>query len=256
MEGFNKAGEVSWPASGKVPPMKKLLLAGTAILALAGGAQAADLGVPRSPIAAAVVAPAFSWTGFYAGAHVGYGWAQARYNDFTGTFGPGSINANGFFGGLQAGYNWQVNSFVFGLEADIAASSMRRTFALGGGDTYRASVPFLASVRARAGFAADRALIYVTGGLGIASFQDRVFDAGIPATLTASNTRAGYALGAGVEYAMTQNWTVKAEYMYYGFGDRRNVFTANDRVRTDIHTIKLGINYLFSTGPSAVVARY
>ncbi len=44
--------------------------------------------------------------------------------------------------------------------------------------------------------------------------------------------------------------------MYYGFGDRRNVFTANDRIRSDIHTVKIGVNYLFSTGPSAVVARY
>lgn len=236
--------------------MKKLLLAGTALLALGGGVQAADLGSPRAPVAAAVMVPAFSWTGFYAGAHVGYGWAQARYTDFSGVFGPGSINANGFFGGVQAGYNWQMNSFVLGLEADIAASAMRRTFALGGGDTYRASVPFLATVRARAGFAADRALFYVTGGLGVATFQDRVFDASIPATFTSSNTRAGYALGAGIEYAMTQNWTVKAEYMYYGFGDRRNVFTRLDRVRTDIHTIKLGVNYLFSTGPSAVSARY
>jgi outer membrane immunogenic protein len=237
-------------------PMKKFLLAGAAVAALATGAQAADLGSPRAPIAAAVMAPAFSWTGFYLGAHAGYGWAQARYTDFSGTFGPGSINANGFFGGIQGGYNWQMNSFVFGIEADVAAGALNRTFALGGGDTYRASVPFLSTVRARAGFAADRALFYVTGGLGIATFQDRVFDASVPATFTTSSTRAGYALGAGVEYAFTPNWTAKVEYMYYGFGDRRNVFTANDRIRTDIHTVKLGINYLFSTGPSAVVARY
>lgn len=236
--------------------MKKLLLASAAVAALATGAQAADLGAPRAPIAAAVMAPAFSWTGFYLGAHVGYGWAQARYTDFTATFGPGSINANGFFGGIQGGYNWQMNNFVFGIEADVAAGALNRTFALGGGDTYRASVPFLSTVRARAGFAADRALFYVTGGLGIATFQDRVFDASVPATFTGSSTRAGYALGAGVEYAFTPNWTAKVEYMYYGFGDRRNVFTANDRIRTDIHTVKLGINYLFSTGPSAVVARY
>ncbi len=237
--------------------MKKFLLASAAVAALATGAQAADLGAPRAPVAAAVIAPAFSWTGFYLGAHVGYGWAQARYTDFSGTFANGSTTANGVFGGIQGGYNWQFNNIVLGLEADVSAGGLRRTYALTATESYRASVPFLSSIRARAGFAADRALIYATGGLGIVSFQDRIFTTATNATLaTGSTTRVGYTLGAGVEYAFTPNWTAKVEYLYYGFGDRRNVLTANDRVRTDIHTVKLGINYLFSTGPSAVVARY
>jgi outer membrane immunogenic protein len=236
--------------------MKKFLLASVAVAALATGAQAADLGAPRAPIAAAVMAPAFSWTGFYLGAHAGYGWAQARYTAVAPLV-NGSINANGFFGGIQGGYNWQMNNFVFGIEADVSGASMNRTYLDGvTGDTYRASVPFMSSVRARAGFAADRALFYVTGGLGVATFQDRYIDVSAATTFTASSTRAGYALGGGIEYAFTPNWTAKAEYMYYGFGDRRNVIVAGDRVRTDIHTVKLGINYLFSTGPSAVVARY
>ncbi|WP_296577182.1 outer membrane protein [Phreatobacter sp.] len=233
--------------------MKKFLLASAAIAALATGAQAADLGAPRAPIAASVYAPAFSWTGFYLGGHVGYGWAQARYTSPI-VANNGSVNANGFLGGIQAGYNWQMNNFVFGLEADVAGGAMNRTFALGGGNTYRASVPFLSTVRARAGVAADRALFYVTGGLGIASLQDRWVIGGV--TTNATTTRAGYVLGAGVEYAFTPNWTAKVEYNYYGFGDRRNLVTPGDRQRTDIHTVKLGINYLFSTGPSAVVARY
>jgi outer membrane immunogenic protein len=233
--------------------MKKFLLASAAVAALATGAQAADLGSPRMPIASAVSAPAFSWTGFYLGGHVGYGWAQARYTSPI-VANNASINASGFFGGIQAGYNWQMNNFVFGLEADMSGNAVSRTFALGGGNTYRASVPFLSTVRARAGIAADRALFYVTGGLGIASLQDRWVIGGV--TTNASSTRAGYALGAGVEYAFTPNWTVKAEYMYYGFSDRRNLLNVGDRQRTDIHTVKLGVNYLFSTGPSAVVARY
>lgn len=238
--------------------MKKFLLASAAVAALATGAQAADLGAPRAPIAAAVMAPAFSWSGFYLGAHAGYGWAQARYTDPAAPANNYSINANGFFGGIQGGYNWQMNQFVFGLEADVAASGIRRNFALAApfavGDTYRASVPFLSTVRARAGFAVDRALFYVTGGLGVATLQDRWNIGGV--VTTASSTRAGYALGGGIEYAFAPNWTAKAEYMYYGFGDRRNQLVAGDRLRTDIHTVKLGINYLFSTGPSAVVARY
>ena len=237
--------------------MKKFLLAGAAVAALASGAQAADLGSPRAPVAAAVVAPAFSWTGFYLGAHAGFGWASARYTDFTGRLGTGSTTANGLFGGVQAGYNWQINNFVFGVEGDLSAGGLRRTYALTAAESYRATVPFLSSLRARAGIAADRALFYVTGGLGVVTFNDRVFTTATRATLfSASTTRAGYTLGAGIEYAITQNWTAKAEYLYYGFGDRRNQFTTNDRTRTDIHTVKIGVNYLFSTGPSAVVARY
>ena len=66
-------------------------------------------------------------------------------------------------------------------------------------------------------------------------------------------------VGVGIEYAFAQNWTVKAEYMYYGFSDLRPGFVAapnTDRERINIHTVKLGVNYLFSTGPSAVTARY
>ena len=69
-------------------------------------------------------------------------------------------------------------------------------------------------------------------------------------------TRVGWTLGAGVEYAVTQNWTVKAEYSYYNFGTRTLGPTYAGTVRSDAHTVKLGVNYLFSTGPSAVVARY
>ncbi len=186
--------------------MKKFLLAGAAIAALATGAQAADLGSPRAPVAAAVMAPAFSWTCFYLGAHAGFGWASARYTDFTaGGLGTGSTTANGLFGGIQAGYNWQINNFVFGVEGDLSIGGLRRTYALTAAESYRASVPFLSSLRARAGIAADRALFYVTGGLGVVTFQDRIFTTATNATLlSSSTTRAGYTLGAGIEYAFTR----------------------------------------------------
>ncbi len=245
--------------------MKKFLLAGAAVAALASGAQAADLGSRRVEVPSAIMAPAFSWTGFYVGAHVGYGSAQARYTDPSATLGNATLTVPGVFGGIQTGYNWQMNNFVFGVEADISGTGLNKTLAFAApfaGDTYRASVPYFGSLRARAGFAADRALFYVTGGLGVAQFSERYFDqsanAGAGATFRSSTTRVGYTVGAGIEYAVTNNWTVKGEYLYYGFGDRRPNWNGlnNDRLRTDVHTFKLGVNYLFSTGPSAVVARY
>ncbi|MCZ8316454.1 MAG: porin family protein [Phreatobacter sp.] len=221
--------------------MKKLLLATTAIVAFAAGAQAADLGSRRAPVAAAVMAPAFSWTGFYVGAFAGYGWSNFN---FGGT--PGS--ANGPLIGGTLGYNYQINQFVLGVEADLAFAAA--TGRLAAAPAVSHSTNMLGSLRARAGFAVDRALLYVTGGLAVQG-------AALAANLgpLEKYTRAGYTLGAGVEYAFTPNWTAKIEYGYYNFGTR--AATVNfPTLRSDVHTVKIGVNYLFSTGPSAVVARY
>jgi outer membrane immunogenic protein len=241
--------------------MKKLLLATTALVAFAAGAQAADLGVPRSPVAAAVVAPAFNWTGFYVGAHLGYGWANSNW--FTGVANtPINTNPRGIFGGLQAGYNWQINSFVLGLEGDLAIGGLTNS-RICPGPTYTCTgrETFVGTFRGRVGVAADRALIYATGGLAVGTWNHR-------AALTANGslvgghasnvTRAGFALGGGLEYAFTPNVTAKVEYLYMHFGNYRAINQAGDfsSFAPRAHTVKIGLNYLFSTGPSAVVARY
>ncbi|AVO45638.1 outer membrane protein [Phreatobacter cathodiphilus] len=225
--------------------MKALLLATTALFALSAGAQAADLGAPRTPIAASVVVPAFSWTGFYVGAHAGYGWGNSRF--FNGIAFPTSTN--GPLIGGQLGFNYQFNQIVLGVEADLAYAAITGRASNLAAISHRTNM--LGSVRARAGFAANRALIYVTGGLGFQGAATAQTPVG-----PESYSRVGYALGAGIEYAMTPNWTVKAEYMYYNFGTRTLGPLYAGTVRSDIHTVKLGVNYLFSTGPSAVVARY
>ena len=223
--------------------MKTLLLATTALVAFAAGAQAADLGSRRAPVAAAVVAPAFSWTGFYVGAFAGYAW-----NNFN-AFGPGAGTGNGPLLGATIGYNYQINQFVLGAEADLAFAAItgRATAA----PTFSLRTNMLGSVRARAGFAVDRALLYVTGGLGI---QNAAWSQN--AAPIERFTRTGWTLGGGVEYAITQNWTAKLEYNYYNFGTRPAGPVYFMPIRNEVHTVKLGVNYLFSTGPSAVVARY
>ncbi|MBN8942841.1 MAG: porin family protein [Rhizobiales bacterium] len=243
--------------------MKKLLLAGTALAALASGAQAADLGVRRVEVPQAIIAvPAFTWTGFYVGAHIGWAGARSNYTDPSLTAFSSGLSTSGVFGGVQAGYNWQINQFVLGVEGDLSlASNSKTVFAdpagAFAGDARRSSTPFLGSLRLRAGYAFDRALIYATGGLGVATFNDRYSSIAVPALNIASNsTRVGYAVGGGVEYAFTPNWTAKLEYLYYGFGDRSNVFVTGDRVSQNIHTVKLGVNYLFNTGGVPLSARY
>ncbi|WP_439574281.1 outer membrane protein [Phreatobacter sp.] len=229
--------------------MKRLFLATTALVAFAAGAQAADLAVPRSPIASAVVMPAFSWTGFYVGVHAGFGFGRS-----TG-FGPGPFPANtsGPLIGGQVGFNYQINQIVLGAEADLAfaAISGRDDVTLPGfAAHYRTHM--LGSVRARAGVAVDRALLYVTGGLGIqgGSFATN------PGPGPERYSRLGWTVGAGVEYAITPNWTAKLEYSYYNFGTHTLGPLYVGTVQSHVHTVKVGLNYLFSTGSSAVVARY
>uniref|UniRef100_UPI0013D5B791 outer membrane protein n=1 Tax=Klebsiella pneumoniae TaxID=573 RepID=UPI0013D5B791 len=76
--------------------------------------------------------------------------------------------------------------------------------------------------------------------------------------VSANQTRVGWTLGAGVEYAITQNWTVRGEYLYANYGSKTFSTPAGvtPSVSLQTHKFRLGVNYLFSTGPAAVVARY
>jgi outer membrane immunogenic protein len=236
-----------------------------AAIALAGSvsfAGAADLGAPRTPIAAAIAAPADVWTGFYVGAHLGYGWGSHRVVDDN----PAvfySLRPTGILGGLQAGYNWQINRFVLGVEADASFASISRRAApqVAVVDQVSTQATFLGSARVRAGFAAGSALIYATGGLAIGSWNDHNFIGGVEFGNGWKHTRVGWALGAGVEYAVTRNLSVRLEYLHYDFGSYIKPPAAfwgigSDHFRTSFDTVRVGFNYRFSTGPSAVVARY
>ncbi|MDP3547059.1 MAG: porin family protein [Phreatobacter sp.] len=243
--------------------MKKFLLATTALVAFSAGAQAADLGAPRMPIASAVVMPAFNWTGFYFGAQVGYGWGR-NVRDVVGGGFTNAYNSNGLLGGVHVGYNWQgASPLVVGIVADIEAAGLSGNDANVGGTLDTARVNWQGSVRGRLGFAADRALFYVTGGLAFGGLNYTNNDGVLP-VVSFSRTRTGWTLGAGVEYAFAPNWTAHAEYRYTDFGRTFSPGspaalpngTAAYSTLTTTHTVRLGVSYLFSTGPSAVVARY
>jgi outer membrane immunogenic protein len=248
--------------------MKKAVLPAIALAAFVSGAQAADLGVPRGPVSAAVVAPVFGWTGFYLGAQIGHQWGQVNGNICASGgvvfCNPFVTSPNGIVGGVHVGYNWQFNSLVAGLEADLEANGARGTTVVAGfGGPYyqRSRGNWQGSVRARLGFAADRALFYVTGGLAVSDYSYAI---GFTPTTSApfhryGATRAGWTVGAGVEYAFAPNWTGRVEYRYADFGTVTNddpVANSYGRHRLTTHTVRVGVSYLFSTGPAAVVARY
>lgn len=245
--------------------MKKLFLASAAFIAFAGGAQAADLGVARAPVAAVVGAPVFNWSGVFVGAQIGYQWGttQARFFDGAGTFVPAasaSYSTNGLVGGVHLGYNVQFNSLVVGLVGDIEASGVRGTFNFANGDQYRTRQNWQGSLRGRLGFAADRAHFYVTGGLAYSDIQHSILNFGTGVRVTSGGGRAGWTLGAGMEYAFTPNWIASIEYRYTDYGTRSYssvpAFAGSVSQKSQFHTVRLGMSYLFSTGPSVVSARY
>lgn len=241
--------------------MKKILLAGTAVAALASGAQAADLGAPRQPIAAVVVMPAFSWTGFYGGAQLGYGWAHQGWSTVGALFDL-AWRTNGIFGGVHVGYNYQINMLVLGVQAEINAGSIGGTV-IRAVRTYTGRTNAFGSLDLRAGIAVDRALLYVIGGLALTDNRHRTFEtppggAGLTDAAFRQN-RLGWNIGAGVEYAFAPNWSARVEYRYYDFGTASYPAVGTLIAHThkhNMHTVRLGVSYLFSTGPSAVVARY
>ena len=245
--------------------MRHFLLAAASALALSTGfAQAADLGSPRMPVASAVVMPTFSWTGFYIGGQIGGAWMNNSTREFVTATGLASgfqrsFRANGLIGGIHAGYNYQVNNFVLGLEADLEAAGVSGGYTLANGNGTRFRENWQGSVRARAGVAVDRALFYVTGGVAFAQMRHSYFT---PALIESfSQTRTGWTVGAGVEYAFTSNWTARLEYRYSDFGRPGYNSTAafpgfTYRHNPNEHAVRVGVSYLFSTGPSAVVARY
>jgi outer membrane immunogenic protein len=235
----------------KVTVMFKRTLLGVSALALmAASASAADL-ANRYPVKAAVVpVQMFSWTGFYIGGNVGYAWGNSSldYTPFLGpTFSYGLGNADGFTGGLQAGFNYQfANNVVLGLEADLQFADIGSNNLLIGGPVGGAfasqSLDTYGTIRARMGYAFDRFLPYITGG---AAWANTSYTG--PFGWTADSTHWGWTIGGGLEYAVTNNWTVKGEYQYLSFDGDSHTYLNGDTVKTkyDMSVLKAGVNYKF-----------
>ncbi|PVE21690.1 porin family protein [Microvirga sp. KLBC 81] len=216
-------------------------LAALAVAAILGtAAHAADLPSRFAPAPVVAAAPVFTWTGFYAGVNAGYGWNTNDDDVVINGTAYEVDDEGGFVGGGQVGYNYQIGSFVLGLETDIQYADI-------GGDN---NIPSLNSdgdddnwfgtVRARAGYAFDRALIYATGGLAYGKISNGFSNS--------DDTSVGWTLGAGVEYAFTDNLTAKVEGLYVNLeqdDDDLPVVAGSDE--TEFGVIRAGLNYKFST---------
>jgi outer membrane immunogenic protein len=191
-----------------------------ALLAAAlGGAPAAMAGGAGAP------APAYSWSGFYVGGQIGYQWGQSAggryYIIATGVGSPlANYNDQGVAGGAHFGYNWQASQFVFGLEGDINGANYSGSILSEANDIEATRIGIEGSARGRVGVAWDRALIFGTGGLALASIESAFTCAGCSgvASESVSTGRVGWTAGGGVEYALTDKWSVRAEYRYSDYG--------------------------------------
>ena len=236
------------PLKGFVHMIRNFLLSSAALAALSGAALAADLPSTRAPIAPPPI-PVFSWTGLYVGGQIGYAFGKdvdAR------VFPPVAVTTDpsGILGGAHIGYNFQpgLGGLVVGAEGDIDGSSYTAT-----SPYYTIKSPVQGSIRGRAGFAVDRALFYATGGAAFASFKDTYTNGD-----SASATRVGYTVGGGIEYAVTDVWSVRAEYRYNNFGTYTDTLViANTTVahKETENQVTAGFSYKFIS-PAPVVARY
>ncbi|MFZ5672000.1 MAG: outer membrane protein [Pseudomonadota bacterium] len=255
---------------------ERVFLVTIASIVFGGAVKAADIGEPMS----------FDWTGASIGLQGGYAWDSgddteatcdtggggdlfavpsdfcggglvgelltAGSSDVTLNSGKGSIGLGGFVGGLNAGYSWQIESVVLGVEGDIEFSGLE-------GDTdlvdaagakigeVEKEIDWLGSLRLRAGYAFDRVLPYVTGGLAVggAELSLRDMDQKVAEN---NDTKWGWTVGAGLDYALTDNLTARIECRYTDLGD----ISAGDpatsgEVESDLsfHAVRAGLGWRF-----------
>jgi outer membrane immunogenic protein len=216
--------------------MKKFLLNAAATMFIACPAFAADLGT-KPPLAPPgyIASP---WDGLYIGGNVGFG-----STDFSATasavgFGSAtaSVTGSGVVGGVQLGYNKQFGTFVLGLETDFDATSISNTTA--GVET---KLPWFGTTRLRAGFLLSPALlVYGTGGVAYGHVEESVPGASVTVP------GVGWAAGAGLQYALTPQWSIGAEYLHVELeGPSANAggATASTKATTDLGRATLNFKF-------------
>ena len=273
---------------------RKSLLASVGAIALTGSAAfAADLPSRAPPPVYLPPPPIFTWTGFYIGAQIGGAWGTGgssitAFDAVTGRFVDNSFgggNPGGVIGGGHVGYDYQIPTWnwfsssgvVIGLEGSVDGSSLSKTttvnlpgiFVNNGTLTASSSADIQGSIRGRLGIAWDRVLVYATGGVAFGGINTNfevngVDAAGVPffGQTSRSNSRTGWTVGGGIEYALTPNWSIGAEYRYTDFGTISRAasladgsFISGSRTLQE-NQVQARLTYLFTYSPPPVVAKY
>lgn len=208
------------------------------LLFVAGAAQAADLATDPLPIAESVSGPTLSWSGLYIGGDLGWGQTSTSYAITApgGDSSSSSLKKDGILGGLFAGYNWQFDKLVLGAEVDASfLTTGEERFTAFTGDFLTARTNWVGSARGRLGYAMDRGLFYVTGGLAFASSEVKV-----PLTAVSvdvgNSARWGGTIGVGAEYALSSHWITGVEYRYTRYENSSYDLPGGVNVTQDLDT--------------------
>jgi outer membrane immunogenic protein len=277
--------------------MKKILLGSVATGALiaAGSANAADLGsrpVYKAPPVVAPI-PVFSWTGCFVGAHGGWGWGKkevhesATFSSTSAFSGSTSSDTSGAIFGGQVGCDYQfATNWVVGIQGDFAGARLTGDrfcdplFCEPGGSSglIQVRTDWIASVTGRLGVTGwlPRTLLYVRGGVAWVKDKWTFTDVDGIALGTSSEpaesaivtqTRTGWTIGGGIEYAIAPNWSIFAEFNHYDFGTKKMFHFASTSGSTRsfdlsttqrVESVRVGVNYRFNfgKGKAPVVAKY
>ena len=186
-------------------------------------ASAADMTpIAQRPVTSGYIPAQFFWTGFYIGAGIGGGWGTASFVDpLTGA--SASPSLSGFLVSGISGINYQISNVVVGVEADFTGSWAKGSILDTTANNLQTSVFWTSSVTGRLGMAFDRLLIYGKGGAAFDYDRDTVTKPD-SSTAVGSLYRAGWTIGGGVEYAVTDHWTGRLEYDYLRFPSKALTF--------------------------------
>jgi opacity protein-like surface antigen len=180
------------------------------------------------------------WSGFYAGAHVGYGVGTLHLDpEIALDIDADDVDedVSGWLVGGQIGYNFQADSLLFGIQSDLAWSGIAYDE---DGDGENDTIDWLGSTTGRIGFVAGSVVPYLKGGIAYGGGTGHLGDE------EDSQTHIGWTVGAGVEVAVSDNMSLFAEYDYYDLGAATYEFTPGTvDVDATLHTIKAGLNIGF-----------
>ena len=242
----------------------KIYVLAAAALSLSSVASASDLPSKKAAKAPAPIAQSQvqNWTGFYAGVHAGYSWlnSNSAYDiNSPGGYYPSdmsqfdiNLKPSGFIGGGQIGFNYQLdNNVVVGVEGkvsyldlkDTKADELSQYFNPSSTDTISSKINSEGMIAAKLGYAFGSTLPYITGGYAWA--KSDYSDTQGPHSI--SKTLQGWAVGAGIEHKLTQNISVKAEYLHVMF-EKQTYFSGESYQGTskpDQDTVLVGLNYHF-----------
>jgi outer membrane immunogenic protein len=220
---------------------------GTAVTSAPPSGSALTAYAKAYPRAEAVSTSASRWNGFYIGAHGGY--AGGSFLPATITSGLATnVPLKGGFGGLQTGYNYQfAPHWLLGVEQDVSFGNISGSQSQSAPNpTITASTNYSGTVRERFGYIWDRALLYETAGI---AFANNKVDLQVPATAVVSESHLefGVVLGAGIEWAIDPNLSVKVEYLY-SYLSKEQYFAASpftSAISWPISTARAGVNWRF-----------